>query len=151
MVALGASIRPINFASMARSWAGLAERISAWMARQASGGHFGGGYGTDDPVFHAGEPVDEEVGRRAGADADDAAFDHVVQRPQRRLLFEFVLGHGGEPAAKDSFLTGTACMVRLGDGFRGAGASRYSSRALKADRAAATTRSGFRARLLADS
>ena len=60
---------------------------------QASCGDFRGGDGTGDAVFHGGQPVDEEIGCGAGADADDGAFDHVIERTQCGLLLEFVLSH----------------------------------------------------------
>ena len=63
------------------------------VAFEALAGVFGAGDGTDDAVLHAGQRVDEQARRRAGADADDLAFDHVIERGMRDGFLEFVLGH----------------------------------------------------------
>ena len=47
-----------------------------------------------DLVFDLAELVDEVIGGRAGADADDAAHGHMCDRRFGNGLFEFVLSHG---------------------------------------------------------
>jgi hypothetical protein len=52
-------------------------------------------------VLQRRQGVDEEIGRRAGADANDAAgrggLRDMVGGSLGDGLFEFVLGHGGAP------------------------------------------------------
>jgi hypothetical protein len=51
------------------------------------------GDGAGDAVLDLAQLVDEAVGRRAGADADDGAGHHVVDGGAGHRLLEFVLGH----------------------------------------------------------
>jgi len=72
------------------------------MTFQALAGGFRTGDGTLIAVLERGQGVDEEVGRRTRADADDAAgrcrLRHVVGGGLGYRLLEFVLGHGVVPA-----------------------------------------------------
>jgi hypothetical protein len=62
------------------------------VAGQARGSRFGRRYGAFDAVLDLGQFVDEEVGRGAGADADDVTF-HVGDGGAGNGLFQFVLSH----------------------------------------------------------
>ena len=59
----------------------------------------GTGHRAADPVLEAGQFVDEEIGRRPGADAEYAAGGQmggdIIPGGARHGLLEFVLGHGG--------------------------------------------------------
>ena len=71
------------------------------MPFEALAGRFRAGDGALVFVLERRQGVDEEIGRRAGADADDAAGGgvggHVVGGGLGYGLLEFVLGHGGLP------------------------------------------------------
>ncbi|MNC33887.1 hypothetical protein D3C75_822970 [compost metagenome] len=69
------------------------------MTLQACSRRFGAGHGAIEGSLVLGQGVDEAVGGRAGADADDAL---VVELGQNEVdsglgdgLFELVLGHAG--------------------------------------------------------
>ncbi len=73
------------------------------MAFQALGGGLGAGDGAVEGGLVLGQGIDEEVGGRTGADADDA---FLIQLGQNEVdgslgdgLFELVLGHAGSERA----------------------------------------------------
>ena len=53
----------------------------------------GAGHRAVDLVFDLAQLVDEVIGGRTGADADDAAHGHMCDRRLGNGLLEFVLGH----------------------------------------------------------
>jgi hypothetical protein len=57
-----------------------------------------------DAALELRELVDEEVGRRAGADADPRVVDDVRDRVARDRLLELVLGHAGAPRKEPRIL-----------------------------------------------
>ncbi|MNZ76599.1 hypothetical protein D3C78_951120 [compost metagenome] len=74
------------------------------MTLQACSGRFGTGHGAVEGGLVLGQGVDEAVGGRTGADADDAL---VVELGQNEIdsglgdsLFELVLGHAGSEAGR---------------------------------------------------
>ena len=63
------------------------------MTAQALRRGFRGRHGPLDAVLDRGQRIDEEIGSRASAHADDFTIHHVVDGGQRNRFFEFVLCH----------------------------------------------------------